>query len=198
MHRDHASQRLQHPLPVTGGQFPVAGEFLPFTVVARQDAHHRLTGVTSQTGPVLAASGYTLDASGRRARTVLADGTWWKYTYDDHGQVTNAERRRTAGAAPDDSDPAIPGQQFGYAYDGLGNRTAATQGGGGIMTDAALTYTPTASNQYTALAHNRTGIVTGVADPAAYVSVNGSAAPRSHLARHPKNALCLLTNQRNP
>ncbi len=142
------------------------------------DDLHRLTGVTSQNGAPLAASGYTLDVSGRRARTVLADGTWWQYTYDTHGQVTAAERRRTAGAAPDDSDPAIPGQQFGYAYDGLGNRTAATQGGGGATADAALTYTPATSNQYSTVANNRTGIATGSAAPAASVTVNASAAPR--------------------
>jgi RHS repeat-associated protein len=142
------------------------------------DDLHRLTGITSQNGAPLAASDYVMDDAGRRTSTVLADGTWWKYTYGDFGQVTGAERRRMAGSAPDDSDPALPGQSFTYAYDGLGNRTSTTQGGGGVTASAALTYTPAASNQYTALAHNRTGIATGSADPAATVTVNNAAAPR--------------------
>src|SRR5688572_21807773 len=56
------------------------------------DDLHRLTSVTSRAGiAMVAASDYTLDVSGRRSRTVLADGTWWKYTYDGHGQVTAGE-----------------------------------------------------------------------------------------------------------
>jgi RHS repeat-associated protein len=72
---------------------------------------------------------------------------------------------------------ALPGQSFSYAYDGLGNRTAASQGGGGVTASAALTYTPAVSNQYTTVANNRTGIATGSADPAATVTVNSAAAP---------------------
>ena len=136
----------------------VEGANTRLTQTRTYDDLHRLTGVTSQTGSLLAASDYTLDASGRRARTVLADGTWWKYTYDNLGQVTAAERRRTAGANPADTDPVIPGQGFSYGYDGLGNRTAATQGSGGVTDDATVIYTPAASNQYSSVATDRTGI----------------------------------------
>jgi len=144
------------------------------------DDLHRLTGISSQAGTQnVAAAGYALDAAGRRSRTVLADGTWWQYSYGPYGQVTGAVRRRLVGAAPDDSDPAVPGQSFTYGYDGMGNRTSATQGGGGVNAPATLSYTPAPSNQYSAIASNRTGIATGSADAAASVSVNGSPAPRS-------------------
>ncbi|HWB05279.1 MAG TPA: RHS repeat-associated core domain-containing protein [Verrucomicrobiales bacterium] len=144
------------------------------------DDLHRLTGVTSQTpGPVdLAASSYTLDDAGRRSSTLLADGTWWKYTYDDHGQVLSAERRRMTGTTPNVSDPAVPGQQFTYSYDGLGNRVAAIQGGA-VTDDVELDYTATTANQYSAITHTRTGIVTGIADASATVTVNSNAAARS-------------------
>ncbi|HWB05276.1 MAG TPA: RHS repeat-associated core domain-containing protein [Verrucomicrobiales bacterium] len=144
------------------------------------DDLHRLTGVTSQTpGPVdLAASSYTLDDAGRRSSTLLADGTWWKYTYDDHGQVLSAERRRMTGSSPNVSDPAVPGQQFAYGYDGIGNRVAAIQGGG-VTDDVEFDYTPTTANQYSAITHTRTGIVTGLVDPSATVTVNSNAAARS-------------------
>ena len=66
------------------------------------------------------------------------DGSYWDYSYDAKGQVTG-------GIKKDASGNAIPGQSFGYVYDGIGNRLTETRG----VTENLITYTPNQLNQYT-------------------------------------------------
>jgi len=108
------------------------------------DAAGRLTGVTtraidaaSQTR-VAARAGYLLDRTGRRTRLTREDGTHWVYGYNKLGEVTSARKHLPDGTV-------LKGQEFEYAYDGIGNRTTAKYGGGagGLRT---ISYAPDKEN----------------------------------------------------
>ena len=158
---------------------------LTLTQQRSYDNLHRLTGVSSHgigwsgVPGTLSATYYELDTANRRTRTTLGDGTWWKYTYDNYGQVTEAERRLRSGAVPAASDAVLPGQEFGYEYDARGNRTSATRGGHGVAL-AALTFgAANQANQYPSVTHNRTALATGMVDENAWVEVNDYEAVRA-------------------
>lgn len=70
---------------------------------------------------------------------------------------------------------AIPGHSFGYAYDGIGNRTSATHGG----TGTAVTYTPNALNQYTNISTGGGRFILGEAPAANEVTVNNLTTSRA-------------------
>ena len=79
----------------------------------------------------------------QRTSVTNADGTYWLYGYDALGQVTS-------GVEYFDTGVPVPGEQFGYAYDNIGNRTSTTAGGdqnGGNLRTA--TYGANLNNQYT-------------------------------------------------
>jgi RHS repeat-associated protein len=80
----------------------------------------------------------------QRERVDLADGTYWLYSYNSKGEVTN-------GTHYNASNVAITGQNFGYAFDGIGNRTTTS-----IDTTTNATYTSNTQNQYTAIATGST------------------------------------------
>ena len=65
---------------------------------------------------------YLFDALQRRTRATEADGAYWTYNYDDRSQLTAAKHYW-----PDNSP--MPGQQFEFAYDPIGNRTVTATGG---------------------------------------------------------------------
>ncbi|MGA4577511.1 hypothetical protein [Limisphaera sp. VF-2] len=65
---------------------------------------------------------WTYDERGQRVRADWADGSWWVYSYDAHGQLQSG-RRYWADGSP------VAGQQFEYRYDAIGNRTAGAWGG---------------------------------------------------------------------
>jgi RHS repeat-associated protein len=144
------------------------------TTVLTRTLHHdrmrRLRGIVTAnaSGNVLSRHGYTLDAAGRRKIATRENGQRWDYGYDPLGQVTSAVKKFPG-------DAAIPGYTFGYNYDGIGNRTSATQGG----TDTDVTYTPNALNQYTAITTEGGRFILGEAPVANAVTVNGSTAARA-------------------
>jgi RHS repeat-associated protein len=76
------------------------------------------------------------------------------------GQVISGQKKDAAGQP-------VPGTQFGYAYDGIGNRTSATVNG------RTGTYTADAANQYTQRQVPGAVDIRGSASPAAKVTVNG-------------------------
>ena len=128
---------------------------------------NRFTNITtalSTAGPV-ASCGYQLNALGQRTQATLADNSYWKYGYDGRGEVTGG------GHYWSDDNP-ISGQQFGYGFDGIGNRTSTTTNG------RSATYTPNALNQYSRRTVPGAVDVLGTALPSATVSVNGTAASR--------------------
>ncbi len=103
----------------------------------------------------------------QRIRCTLADGSFWVYQYDSLGQVKSGKLYWS------DWSP-VPGQQFEYGHDDIGNRTSTKAGGdenGGYLRSA--TYSANSLNQLT----NRTipGAVdiVGIANATATVTVNG-------------------------
>jgi RHS repeat-associated protein len=73
-------------------------------------------------GAVLSRHDYRYDSLNRRDQASREDGTAWRYGYDSLGQVTSGVRQ-TEGGTP------LPGFEFGYAFDNIGNRLSATTNG---------------------------------------------------------------------
>jgi RHS repeat-associated protein len=120
------------------------------------------------------AYAYTYDAANQRTRLDLIDGSSWVYQYDAMGQVIGGKRYKDGGANP--TNP-VPGQQYEYGFDDIGNRTLAKMGGntagGGLRT---TTYTANALNQYTERNNNRSSDIMGYAPANSNVTVKGSPA----------------------
>lgn len=139
------------------------------TPVMTRTLHHdrmqRLRGIetTNGVGAVLTRFGYSLDSVGRRIRTTRENGQAWDYEYDSRSQVTSGVK-----SFPDGS--AIPGHNFSYSYDGIGNRTAATHGGAGTE----VSYTPDALNRYANIETGGSRFVLGEETLGNAVTVNGS------------------------
>ncbi|MBB5353309.1 hypothetical protein HNR46_003565, partial [Haloferula luteola] len=111
----------------------------------------RTEGVTNKAGAsvnqllTVASMGHDYDAAGRRELTRREDGTWWTYGYNARSEVTAAAKHFTTSAL-------VPGLEFSYSYDGMGNRTSSSAGSGSGM--AIRGFTPNALNQYSTLTNN--------------------------------------------
>jgi hypothetical protein len=68
------------------------------------------------------------------------DCTTWQYDYNTRSEVTGAEKRQS-------NSDLVPGLDFGYNYDGLGNRLSASKGLPALVT----TYAPDAMNRYSTI-----------------------------------------------
>jgi RHS repeat-associated protein len=114
----------------------------------------------------LGSHDYGYDAQGRRETAALADGSAWDYGYGDaYGQVTSAAK--SAGGTP------LPGHQFGYSFDDIGNRIQTTVSG------RAAHYLPNALNQYEERGVPAFLEVRGSAGTNAAVAVDGLPAERA-------------------
>ena len=102
---------------------------------------------------------YAYNAANLRTAYALGDGTHWSYGYDSLGEVKSGNKFWATGTP-------VAGEQFGYSYDGIGNRT------GTVVNGNAAGYTANSLNQYTQ--RNVPGIVevTGSASTSAHVTVN--------------------------
>ena len=119
---------------------------------------------------------YTNDELGRhtsRADSGLAfaNPAFDAYTYNGRSEVTDAQRYH--GTEVSDTSTVYGGREFDYAYDPIGNRTAASETIGGAT--LAKSYTANALNQYTAIANPTAVGLRGDATNTAVVTVNGSA-----------------------
>jgi len=65
---------------------------------------------------------YKYNAVNQRTRVDWTDGSLWSFDYDDLGKVTSANRSWTDGIP-------VEGQQFGYTFDDIGNRTETSRNG---------------------------------------------------------------------
>ena len=97
----------------------------------------------------------------------LADGGRWDYGYDTLGQVTGGSRKFSDGTA-------TLGQQFGYTFDSIGNRTQTVTNG------RAASYTNNLLNQITTRAVPQVLDVLGTASPQAIVTVNDQPTQRQN------------------
>ncbi len=116
------------------------------TTTKQYDYLNRLTSISSA-GSQLAAPvsfSYSYNSANQRTRNMLADNScFWSYGYDTLGQVTSGKKYWS------DQTP-VAGQQFGYAFDGIGNRTQTLSGGdqnGANLRSAS--YSANSLNQYT-------------------------------------------------
>jgi RHS repeat-associated protein len=108
----------------------------------------RTVGVMNRAGsgtlsPV-ASVGHKYDVAGRRETAQREDGTWWDYDYNERSEVIGAVKK-TAGNA------TVPGLEYAYEYDGIGNRESSTTGSG--AGESERTYESNALNQYTKITH---------------------------------------------
>ena len=141
------------------------------TTTKQYDYLNRLTSIASTPAgagqfPVSYAYGY--NAANQRVSRNDWDGPHWNYGYDSLGQVTNGTKYWA------DNKP-VPGEQFGYAFDNIGNRRATTQGGdssGGSLRSAA--YGVNDLNQCIIRTVPNGFDVLGIANVAATVTINGS------------------------
>jgi RHS repeat-associated protein len=86
---------------------------------------------------LLDRNGYAqFDALNRRLRVDREDGGRWDYSYDARGEVTSAVRS-------DSASQALPGHQFGYNFDTVGNRLTSSRG------SQTSSYLRNSLNQYT-------------------------------------------------
>lgn len=89
------------------------------------------------------SSAYAYNNANQRIRRTDGDLSAWHYGYDNKGQVTAAKHLWSDGEF-------VPGQQFEYGYDEIGNRLLAREGGdqnGGSLRQT--TYVPDNLNRYT-------------------------------------------------
>ena len=128
----------------------------------RYDEVGRLTDVTNRDGDgdILRRFQYTqFDGMDRRTRVELEDGGRWDYGYNSRGELENAERRDAAATV-------LPGHDFRFAYDTIGNRlTSAEQG-------HESAYLPNALNQYSQRSVPSVIPVFGTAAEDAYVTAD--------------------------
>jgi len=95
------------------------------TTTKQYDYLNRLTQISSapSAAHVLPLTyNYNYNPANQRTKNTLADGSYWVYGYDSLGQVTNGCKFFSNGTP-------VPGQQFDYAFDTIGNRTQTLSGG---------------------------------------------------------------------
>jgi RHS repeat-associated protein len=137
------------------------------------DRLNRLTSVASAPSganqfPVGFA--YQYNDANQRVRATLADGSFWVYEYDRLGQVVSGKRYWIDGTP-------VPGQQFEYGFDDIGNRGSASWGGNSAGTGLrSALYTNNTLNQLTGRGVPGGFDVMGIAHAGASVTVNSSPA----------------------
>ena len=130
------------------------------------DYLERLTAISASNGTIAVSShAYTYNDLNQRVESVLEDGSKWNYNHDVMGQVI-AGNKQGADNAP------VAGSQFGYAFDGIGNRTSATING------RVGSYTANTANQYTQRQVPGVLDIRGTAIAASKVTVNHQATQR--------------------
>ncbi len=106
-----ASSRLVGQIAFVNGASQV-------TTTKKYDKLNRLKGVSTGAGGSVASFSYNYDNANQRIRVTVEDGSYWLYEYDASGQVTSGRKYWSDGSP-------VSGQQFGYAFDAIGNRTKA-------------------------------------------------------------------------
>jgi RHS repeat-associated protein len=118
---------------------------LRMTTTKTWDYLNRLLSISSanSSGLVLDSNGYSYNSANQRTSHTNADGTYWIYGYDPLGQVTSGRKYWPDGTP-------VAGQQFGYNFDNIGNRTATQAGGDQFGANLlSASYSANNLNQYT-------------------------------------------------
>jgi RHS repeat-associated protein len=114
-------------------------------VMTTQNTYDNLNRLTGRSSVSSASSvvnfQYQYNAASQRMKVTLIDGSYWLYGYDALGQVTSAVKYFWDGTP-------YPGQQFGFGFDTIGNRTSSQAGGDSSRSNLRQTgYTNNALNQ---------------------------------------------------
>ena len=149
------------------------GSTTRMTTSKSYDLLNRVTSVQNTGAGIPAVSfGYQNNAANQRTRNTFADGSYWDYKYDVLGQVTNAVKYWS-------DNTVVAGQQFGYAFDDIGNRKQTKAGGDATgANQRGANYTANLLNQYTSRTVPGTNDVIGAAMITNAVTVNGQTSYR--------------------
>ncbi|MEZ5324282.1 MAG: RHS repeat-associated core domain-containing protein [Verrucomicrobiales bacterium] len=160
---------------LTTTRFETAGEAIAETTRAFDDLG-RLTSISTRSlkegGDFYQLFDYTYNATNQRTRVAMADGSYWEYRYDDLGQVISAKKYWR------DGNP-VAGQQFEYAFDGIGTRETAKYGGdtkGENLSEITYTKGEKDRTQIGSIEHPGITYVTGKANEGAEVEVTAASA----------------------
>jgi len=145
---------------LTQTQIKDASNNVVMTADRTYDQYYRLTGVTSVAGTTTRGYVYEYDDKDRRVKCTMTDGSYWEYAYDEKGQVIGGVKKDAEGHE-------IFGQSFGYAYDGIGNRTLEKRG----IVENEIKYTANELNQYAKREFANVAPLTGEADVDATVKI---------------------------
>ena len=134
----------------------------------------RLTRIGNDTnGTAVSNLEYVHNKANQRIVRKETDSSRWLYQYDDLGQLTSGKHYWS------DSTP-IPGQQFSYSFDDIGNRSTALAGGNEVGTALrTATYESNEVNQYTNRTFSGTVDIIGIGNASSNVEVNEGATYRN-------------------
>jgi RHS repeat-associated protein len=141
---------------------------LRMTTTKTWDYVNRLLSISSAnaSGGVLDSHGYSYNSANQRTSMTNADGTYWIYGYDTLGQVISGKKYWPDGYP-------VAGQQFGYAFDNIGNRTSTQSGGDQFGANLlSASYSANNLNQYTSRTVPGFVDILGAATNLATVTVN--------------------------
>ena len=138
------------------------------TTTKAYDNLNRLTSIASSnaTPARLDFHGYGYNSANQRTSVTNTDGTFWVYQYDSLGQVTSGKKYWSDGNI-------VAGQQFGYAFDDIGNRQTTQAGGSEFGADQRwANYTANNLNQYTSRTVPNAADVIGSSTNTSTVTIN--------------------------
>jgi RHS repeat-associated protein len=139
------------------------------TTSKQYDYLNRLTSIASSASNAFT---YQYNSANQRNLALLADGSYWRYGYDALGQVTSGNKYWS------DETP-VAGQQFGYTFDTIGNRTETESGGDQTGANLRVAYyTNNTLNQITSRSVPGYVDIMGDAIATNAVTVNGVTAYR--------------------
>ena len=136
------------------------------------DTAGRLETISNSSSAPLSSHTYQYDVHNQRIHATLNDAAVWNYGYNTRGEVTGGTKTLAGGSA-------LAGYQFGYSFDGIGNRLTADHGGDALGQNLIHeVYTPNDLNQYTGESVPGAAWIVGAATTTTTVSVNGTTASR--------------------
>jgi len=130
----------------------------------------RVESLSTATNTLRLVFDYQYNQANQRRRIDNGDGTHWVIEYDDLGQVVGGKKYWPDGSA-------VPGQQFEYDFDDIGNRTAHRYGGDATGQSSKLRevgYAANSLNQYTSRTNVSVVDLLGLATEGSVVTVGGS------------------------
>jgi RHS repeat-associated protein len=125
--------------------------------------------VNTANGATVTSHNYTYDNVNRRTQATLEDSSYWNYSYDDRNELIGAGRHWS------DFTP-VTGQQYGYAFDSIGNRSTAQFGSSGAL--QTISYGVNNLNEYTNVTTPGFKDIIGDAIATNSVTINSAAADR--------------------